>query len=173
MMEDRLKDATEEADKERALKEVAEATVKDKEKVMENVEEQIRAVEKAWTLTEQRVEELEVKLRGMELKLAKVESLNSSIAKEIVELKTALKTNKDKWYNTGFADAKNSVEPIIYQSRWHGFSEGWMAALQVMGVPNDSPLRNPDQIPYPDPTPPVQNPTSAEEEDTSSMRELV
>ena len=173
MMEDRLKDAAEEADKERALKEVAEATVKDKEKVMENVEEQIRAAEKAWTFTEQRVEELEVKLRGMELKLAKVESLNSSIAKEIVELKAALKTNKDKWYNTGFADAKNSVEPIIYQSRWYGFSEGWMAALQVMGVPNDSPLRNPDQIPYPDPTPPVQNPTSAEEEDTPSMRELV
>ena len=48
-----------------------------------------------------------------------------------------------------------------------------MAALQVMGVPNDSPLRNPDQIPYPDPTPLVQNPTSAEEEDTPSMRELV
>ena len=46
-MEDRLKDAAEEADKERALKEVAEATVKDKEKVMENVEEQIRAAEKA------------------------------------------------------------------------------------------------------------------------------
>ena len=63
------------------------------------------------------MEELEVKLRGMELKLAEVESLNSVIAKEIVELKAALKTNKDKWYNTGFAGAKNSVEPIIYQSR--------------------------------------------------------
>ena len=114
MMEDRLKDATEEADKERTLKEVAKATVKDKEKVVENVKEQIRAAERAWALTEQRVEELDVKLRGMELKLAEVESLNSVTAKEIVELKAALKANKDKWYNTGFADAKNSVEPIIY-----------------------------------------------------------
>ena len=44
-----------------------------------------------------------------------------------------------------------------------------------MGVPDDSPLRNPKQIPYPKPPPPpVQNPTDAEEEgDIPNMRELV
>ena len=44
-----------------------------------------------------------------------------------------------------------------------------------MGVADDSLLRNPKQIPFPKPPPPVQqNPTSAkEEEDTPSMRELV
>lgn len=49
-----------------------------------------------------------------------------------------------------------------------------MAALQVMGVSNDFPLRNPEQIPYPDCPPQIQNPTGVkEEEDTSNMRELV
>ena len=82
---------------------------------------------------------------------------------------------EDKWYNTGLADAKNSVEPIIYQARRHKFGERWMAALQMMGVANDSLLRNLEKIPFPKPSPPVQqNPTNAkEEEDTPSMRELV
>ena len=43
-----------------------------------------------------------------------------------------------------------------------------------MGVPEDSPLRSPDQIPFPDPAPPVQNPSNVdEEEETPSMRKLV
>ena len=49
-----------------------------------------------------------------------------------------------------------------------------MAALQAMGFPDDSPLRNPEQIPYPKPSPPpIQNPTDAEEEgDTLSIKAL-
>ena len=45
----------------------------------------------------------------------------------------------------------------------------------MMGVANDSLLRNLKKIPFPKPPPPVQqNPTGAkEEEDTPSMRELV
>nr|POF11146.1 regulatory-associated protein of tor 1 [Quercus suber] len=42
MIEDRLNDTAEEVDKERALKEVTEATVKDKDKVVENAEEWTR-----------------------------------------------------------------------------------------------------------------------------------
>ena len=43
-----------------------------------------------------------------------------------------------------------------------------------MGFPDDSPLRNPKQIPYPKPSPPpIQNPTDAEEEgDTRSIKAL-
>ena len=49
-----------------------------------------------------------------------------------------------------------------------------MAALQAMGVPDDSLLRNPEQIPYPEPPlPPIQNPIDAEEGDTPSLRALV
>ena len=43
-----------------------------------------------------------------------------------------------------------------------------------MRVPKDSPLRNPIQIPFLDPSPVVQNlPDAVDEEDTPSMRELV
>ena len=43
-----------------------------------------------------------------------------------------------------------------------------------MGVADDSPLRNPKQIPYPAPPPPIQSQVDAvDEEDTPSMRELV
>ncbi|KAK9988057.1 hypothetical protein SO802_028296 [Lithocarpus litseifolius] len=120
MMEDKLRDAAEEDDKERALKEVAKAMVKDKDKAVENVEERIRAAERARALVEQRVEELEVKLGGTELKLAEAKSLNSASAKEIAELNAALEASEDKWYNTGFADTQNSVKPIIYKSRRYG-----------------------------------------------------
>lgn len=49
-----------------------------------------------------------------------------------------------------------------------------MAVVLAMGVPEDSPFRNPDQIPYLKPPPPIQNHTDAEkEEDTPSIRELV
>ena len=43
-----------------------------------------------------------------------------------------------------------------------------------MGVVDDSPLRNPDRIPYSVPPPPSQSQAdAAEEEETTSMRELV
>lgn len=46
-MKDRLKDAAKEADKEKALKDVAEATAKEKTIVAENVEARAREVERA------------------------------------------------------------------------------------------------------------------------------
>ena len=42
-----------------------------------------------------------------------------------------------------------------------------------MGVPDDSPLRNPKQIPFPTHPPLVQSQPGADEEDIPSMRELV
>lgn len=50
MMEDRLRGAAEEVDKEKALKEVAEATVKEKGTVAENAEERARTAERAQAL---------------------------------------------------------------------------------------------------------------------------
>lgn len=98
---------------------------------------------------------MDMKLGRIELKLPKAESLNLAQVNEIADLKVALKACEDKWYNASFMDTKNSVELIIYQARRHGFEEGWMAALQAMGMPNDSPLRNPEQIPFLEPSPPV------------------
>ena len=117
---------------------------------------------------------MEAKLGGIELKLAEVESLNLTHVDKIADLKVALEAYENKWYNEGFADSKNSIELIVHQARFHRFGEGWLAALQAMGVPKDSPLRNLEQILYPAPPPPVQSQAdAANEEDTPSMRELV
>lgn len=49
-----------------------------------------------------------------------------------------------------------------------------MVALQAMGAPTDSSLRNLEQIPFSEPFPPTQNLSSAEDEDkTPSMKRLV
>ena len=131
-------------------------------------------MKKARLVVERKLAEAEDKLGGVELKLVEAASLNLTQAYEIVDLKAALEACKNKWYNKGFADAENSVEPIVHQARFHGFGKGWLAALQVMGVPEDSPLRNLEQIPYPTHPPPVQSQADAiDEEDTLSMRELV
>ena len=115
-----------------------------------------------------------MKLGGTELKLTEVKSLNLAQANEIANLKGAFETCEEKWYNEGFANAENSVEPIAYQAWRHWFGGGWMAALQAIGVPDDSLLKNLEQIPFLEPSPPVQNPSDADdEEDTPSMRELV
>ena len=62
----------------------------------------------------------------------------------------------------------------MFENQKYGFGEGWLATEMAMGVPKDSPLRNPDQIPYPEAPPTTtQKPTDVEDEDASSMRELV
>lgn len=148
---------------------------KDKDKATEDDKRRAQKAERARALAEQSLAKMGIKLGGMELKLAEAESLNLAQANEIVELKATLEACEDKWYNAGFTDAENFVEQIIYQSQCHEFGEGWVAVLQVMGVPDDFPLKNLEQIPYPEPSPPlVQNLGDVEETgDTPSMRELV
>ena len=156
-MDGRLKETVENAEWEKALKDIIVATTKEKGKATEVVEKKAQAFKKAWALAKKKFAEMEMKLRGMKLKLVKVESLNLAQAN-----------------NEGFADAENSIEPIVLQAPRHGFGEGWMAALQAMGVPVDSPLRNPDQVPFPDPFSLYPRPLGAtDEEETPNMRELV
>ena len=77
-------------------------------------------------------------------------------------------------YNEGFADAENSVELIVNEAWRLGFEDGWLDALQALGVPEDSPFRDPSQIPFLSSTPAAQNPPMPiDEEETTSMRELV
>ena len=67
-------------------------------------------------VVEKKLTEMEVKLGGMELKLAEVESLNLAQADKITDLKTALEACEEKWYNEGFADAENFIKPIVHQA---------------------------------------------------------
>ena len=98
------------------MKDVAIATAKDKGKAAKDAKRRAREVENARVLAEQSLTEMDTKLGGMELKLAKAESLNLAQVNKVVELKATLEACKDKWYNAGFTDVENSVEPIIYQS---------------------------------------------------------
>ena len=134
MVEDRLKEAAKDANREKALKDETMATTKNKDKATEDAERKEWEVKRARALAEQSLAKMGKKLQGMELKLVEAESLNLVQANEIVELKATLEAVEDKRYNVGFTDAENFVEPIIYQSRRHGFGKGWVAALQVMGV---------------------------------------
>ena len=138
---------------------------KEKGKATEAAEKKAQSSEKARLLAEKKLAEMEAKLGGIELKLAEAKSLNLAYVNEIADLKAALEAYENKWYNKGFVDAKNSIKPIVHQARFHGFEEGWLAALQAMRMPKDSPLRNPEQIPYPTPPPPVQSQASAADEE--------
>lgn len=158
VIDDQLKEAVEAADWEKALKDVAMAIAKDKSKEPKAAEKRAQASEK---------------LGSTKLKLVEAKSMNLTQADEISDLKAALVACEDKWYNVGFEDMKNSVEPMFYQAQRHRFEEGWIAALQAMEVSTDSPLRNPEQIPFLEPPTPVQDPSGADEEDIPSMKELV
>lgn len=163
-----------EDNKEKALKDVAEATMKEKVIVSENAEAQALAAEKDRALAEQQRADVEVKLGEVELRVAKAECIVTAWDKEIAKLKAALEESENKYYNMGLNDAENSAKPIMSENRKYGFGEGWMDAMATMGLPKYSLLRNPDQIPYLKPPPPTtQNPTEAEDDDTPSMWELV
>ena len=79
--------------------------------------------------------------------MEKVANLNLAQADKIADLKAALEACQKKWHDVGFTNAEKSVEPVVLQAWLNGFEEGWLVALQVMGVAEDSPLRNLKQIP--------------------------
>lgn len=77
---------------------------------------------------------MEARLGEAELRFAKAKSLNLARAYEIIDLRAALDACKKKWYDEGFADAKNSMELIILQALAQGFEKGWLATFQATGV---------------------------------------
>ena len=73
---ERIKELTEDADRDKALKEVANAMTKEKSKAVEVAEKKAQSSEKARLLAEGKLAEEEDKLGGVELKLAEAASLN-------------------------------------------------------------------------------------------------
>ena len=149
-------------------------TAKEKLKAAESAEKKAAAAEKNRALAEKRYAKLLTQQNETEVKLAQPISLNTSNTEEIADLRAGLAAAEQKWYDVGFADAKNSVEPVVARARSMGFEAGWFATLQTMGDPEDSHLRDPGQIPFPSPAPAGQDaPVAIDEEETASMRELV
>lgn len=169
-----MKELSKDVDRERAAKETAAKAVKEKAKAVDIFEKRAIAAEKAKALAENRCVELLAKQNETDVKLAETESLNVAHAGELADMRVALGAAEEKWYHEGFADAENSVEQVVNQARRLGFEAGWFAALQAMGVPEDSPFRDPSQIPFPSFTSIAQSPpTPFDAEDTTSLRELV
>lgn len=96
IIKDRLKEAAEKADREKALKDIVEATTKDKGKAAEDAKKRAREAERAWVLAKEKLTEIDVKLGEIEFKLVKAESLSLAQANEIAELKAALEACKEK-----------------------------------------------------------------------------
>ena len=174
ILNERVKDLSEEVDREKAGREEAVKIAKDKTKAADATEKRVVAAEKSQVSAEKRYAELVSKQNETDLKLAKAASLNVTLSKEVADLRAALEACENKWYDEGFADAEKGVEPVVMQARQGSFQEGWMATLHALGVPEDSPLRDPSRIPFPDSSPATQNPAGpTDEEETDSLRELV
>lgn len=143
-MDGRAKELAKEADWEKEARETATKTIKEKIKAAETIEEKAIAAEKNRALAKKRFTKLLAKQNKTDVKLAEVISLNTAQAEELADLKAALEAYEEKWYNEGFAEAENSTEPVVNQAQRLGFEAGWFVALQILGVPEDSPLRDPD-----------------------------
>ena len=124
-----MKELAEDVEREKALKDVAEAVSKERAKIAATTEKKAAASKKAKVLVEKRLANLEAKVGETELKLAEAENLNSAKAEDLADLRAALEGCESKWYNEGFVDAEDSVEPVISEAQKLAFKEGWFAAF--------------------------------------------
>ena len=76
VLNERLKELAEDAEREKALKDVVVATTKEKSKAIEVTEKRVQSAEKARVVAKKKLTKVEVKLGSAKLKLAKAESLN-------------------------------------------------------------------------------------------------
>nr|POE86820.1 hypothetical protein CFP56_45551 [Quercus suber] len=116
-MQDRLRSLVEYTKKEKAFKEVAKATMQEKNAALWVTKGRVKEHEGFYVLAEQRATDLGVKMGEMKLRLAEAESIISTRDKEVVDLKVALEESEDNFYDMGIVDANNSSEPIMFQSR--------------------------------------------------------
>ena len=91
-----MKELVEDVERERALKDAAEAASKERAKITATAEKKAAASEKAKALAEKRLVDLEAKVGETELKLAEVESLNTARAEELDDLRAALEGFESK-----------------------------------------------------------------------------
>ena len=118
-----MKDLTEEVDREKAGREEAVKTTKEKTKTAESAEKRVAATKKSRALAKKRSVELVTRQNETEVKLAEVVSLNSTLSEEVADLWVALEACECKWYDERFVDAEKEVEPVVMQARQLSFWE--------------------------------------------------
>ena len=84
------------------------------------------------------------KLGDAKVKLIQAENIVLTRDKEVADLKVALVQTEDEFYDMGFANTKNSSEPIMFESRHYGLGEGWMAVVNNLGLLEDFPFKDPN-----------------------------
>ena len=126
VINERLKETTEDAEREKALKDIAIATTKEKGKAIEAIEKKAQFAEKARLVVEKKLIELEVKLGGTELKLVDAESLNLVQVDEIADPKAALEACEESGTMKALQMLKTpwspfSIKPDFMDSRRGGW----------------------------------------------------
>ena len=94
-----MKELVEDAEKEKALKDVAVDTAKEKVKATEVVEKELKVAKKAQLVIKKKLVEVKEKLGGVMLKLAQVESLTLTQVDEITDLKATLDAAEETGYD--------------------------------------------------------------------------
>ena len=94
-----MKELVEDVEKEKALKDVAVDTAKEKVKATEVVEKELKVAKKAQLVIKKKLVEVEEKLGGVMLKLAQVESLTLTQVDEITDLKATLDAAEETGYD--------------------------------------------------------------------------
>ena len=95
-MNERLKEFSKEVVQEKAGKDTATKTAKDKIKAIDVAEKRAAVAEKDQALVEKRLAKLTTKQNKTNLKLAKAASLNMALNKELADLRAALEACEKK-----------------------------------------------------------------------------
>ena len=81
-----------------------------------------------------------------------------------------MKTRNQTYYNKGFRDAENSAGLVVFQARKFSFMEGWMVAMNTIGLPDTSSFRSANQIPLSE-DPEVEAQAQEQSKDSSEKEE--
>ena len=132
ILSERLKELDEDAEREKALKDVANDNAKEKSKAIEVAEKKAQSSKKARQLAKKRRAEVESWLEGIELKLAEANSLNLAQADQIADLKVALEACENKWYGREICRRREVCEACCSSS-----SASWVRGGLASDPPGD------------------------------------
>ena len=122
-----LEQAHEEADKEKALKQVANSNLQDKILELAQMEQRANATGKARDVAKQKVRLLEGNLKESKVKIAEMKSMVSTQDNETVDLKEIMKNNEQNFYDRRFNDAEHLSQLVVFEScrMLHGRMDGY------------------------------------------------
>ena len=99
ILNDQLKEFSEEVVWEKVGKDAATKTAKDKIKAADAVKKRAAATEKALALAKKRLAELTTRQNEIDLKLAEVASLNVTLNEELTDWRAVSEVYENKWYD--------------------------------------------------------------------------